>query len=407
MLNNGSDVGRIKPPKIFSGLRRQELLYSIYAIGIAHIKIFPWHLLTGVSNLKEEVNVELLCSMVSYKLSNFRKIKIKVKTQVQVAFISDEAGFSESVTYAEMFEEGETLAAAFRKHGLKTGDRVACYLSNRKEAIFANLAAVSIGAVFGRTTTVFGSYDEDMARIDQQAANIVAKLEPKFLICIDHHVDTQVEFHNIDHLEHIVERVPDFGESHNCSNYFLKISSTLKISRRHSARHRIRTAALLIIRSALISLRELLDFLKDSCIVLGNIVQENEISTPTGSLFVMLSHAPPLPNSPLVLLYMRTKIQLLTGSLFVINLFVMYSQPPSSLPSSLLVMLYMYNSYWLYSRISHDHSFGQRSKGWRGDTYLLSSHVYLPRNFDGRQVGETEHSPWSRHESGQTEDNCD
>ncbi|GIX92704.1 acetoacetyl-CoA synthetase, partial [Caerostris extrusa] len=49
-----------------------------------------------------------------------------------VAFISDEAGFSESVTYAEMFEEVKLYAAAFRKHGLKTGDRVACYLSNRK-----------------------------------------------------------------------------------------------------------------------------------------------------------------------------------------------------------------------------------------------------------------------------------
>ncbi|GIY63263.1 acetoacetyl-CoA synthetase [Caerostris darwini] len=112
---------------------------------------------------------------------------------------ADEAGFSERVTYAEMFKEVKLYAAAFRKHGLKAGDRVACYLSNRKEAIFANLAAVSIGAVFGGPQPFLGA---------TQAANIVAKLEPKFLICIDHHVDTQVEFHNIDHLEHIVECAP-------------------------------------------------------------------------------------------------------------------------------------------------------------------------------------------------------
>ena len=48
---------------------------------------------------------------------------------------SDEYGNEETVTFAEMFEEVKLYAAAFRKNGLKIGDRVACkdkqlYLSN-------------------------------------------------------------------------------------------------------------------------------------------------------------------------------------------------------------------------------------------------------------------------------------
>ncbi|KAF8787378.1 Acetoacetyl-CoA synthetase like protein [Argiope bruennichi] len=72
-----------------------------------------------------------------------------------------------------MFQEVKLYAAAFRKHGLQKGDRVACYMSNRKEAIFAFLATTSIGAIWGGPQPFYG---------ERAATNIVSKLEAKFLI---------------------------------------------------------------------------------------------------------------------------------------------------------------------------------------------------------------------------------
>lgn len=49
-------------------------------------------------------------------------------------------GNEETVTYAELFEGVKLFAAAFRKNGLKTGDRVACmykqFLKNIALALF-------------------------------------------------------------------------------------------------------------------------------------------------------------------------------------------------------------------------------------------------------------------------------
>ncbi|GIY25428.1 acetoacetyl-CoA synthetase [Caerostris extrusa] len=44
----------------------------------------------------------------------------------------------------------------FRKHGLSRGDRVGYYISNRKEALFAMLAAISIGATWGGPLPTYG-----------------------------------------------------------------------------------------------------------------------------------------------------------------------------------------------------------------------------------------------------------
>ncbi|GBM86402.1 hypothetical protein AVEN_61498-1, partial [Araneus ventricosus] len=68
-----------------------------------------------------------------------------------------EEGNVEKVTFAEMFQEVKMYAAAFRKHGLQKGDRVACYMSHRKEAIFAFLATTSIGAIWGGPQPYFGA----------------------------------------------------------------------------------------------------------------------------------------------------------------------------------------------------------------------------------------------------------
>ncbi|XP_071038561.1 acetoacetyl-CoA synthetase-like isoform X1 [Parasteatoda tepidariorum] len=142
------------------------------------------------------LDVEWFPGMLFNAAENLLKIKENNRTAI---IYLDETGCEESVTYAEMFEEVKLYAAAFRKHGLKKGDIVACYISNRKEAVFIYLAVLSIGAIFGGPQPYFGA---------QQASNIIQKLKPKFLIAIDHHTDDGVEFHNIESLPKISKDTP-------------------------------------------------------------------------------------------------------------------------------------------------------------------------------------------------------
>ncbi|KAF8787379.1 Acetoacetyl-CoA synthetase like protein [Argiope bruennichi] len=104
---------------------------------------------------------------------NYAENILRIRDNREALIYLDEDGNIEKVTFAEMFQEVKLYAAAFRKHGLQKGDRVACYMSNRKEAIFAFLATTSIGAIWGGPQPFYG---------ERAATNIVSKLEAKFLI---------------------------------------------------------------------------------------------------------------------------------------------------------------------------------------------------------------------------------
>ncbi|XP_042903834.1 acetoacetyl-CoA synthetase-like isoform X2 [Parasteatoda tepidariorum] len=134
-------------------------------------------------------------------LFNFAEniLRYRDDREALVCIDEEDGGEDDIVTYAQMFEEVRRYAAAFRKHGLQKGDTVACYMSNRKESIFTFLAAASIGAIFGGPQPYFGP---------KAALNILNKMEAKFLISIDKHVDNGAYFSNIDYLAEIVSNAP-------------------------------------------------------------------------------------------------------------------------------------------------------------------------------------------------------
>ncbi|GFX05707.1 acetoacetyl-CoA synthetase [Trichonephila clavipes] len=128
---------------------------------------------------------------------SWRKFILKlIKRNVFSFFGIDEEGNFEKVTFAEMFEEVKLYTAAFRKHGLQKGDKVACYMSNRKEAIFAMLATTSIGAIWGGPQPFLGA---------QAASNTVARLGAKFLISVDSFMDYGEEHRIMDNLPFIAD----------------------------------------------------------------------------------------------------------------------------------------------------------------------------------------------------------
>jgi malonyl-CoA/methylmalonyl-CoA synthetase len=60
---------------------------------------------------------------------------------------SGEDGEAADLTYAQLFAEADRLAAGFRARGVRKGDRVAFFLSNRPEFVTAYLAVIRLGAV--------------------------------------------------------------------------------------------------------------------------------------------------------------------------------------------------------------------------------------------------------------------
>lgn len=130
---------------------------------------------------------------------NYAENILRIRDDRIALMCLDELGNEEMVTYAEMFEEVKLYAAAFRKSGLKKGDRVACFMPNRKEAIFAMLAVASIGGMWGGPVPYYGS---------RAASNIVSMMDPKFLITIDSHQDNGIIYPTLECLPEIVDNAP-------------------------------------------------------------------------------------------------------------------------------------------------------------------------------------------------------
>ncbi|KAG8198892.1 hypothetical protein JTE90_015106 [Oedothorax gibbosus] len=130
---------------------------------------------------------------------NYAENILRIRDNREALVCIDEKGNTERVTFAKLFEEVKLYAAAFRKHGLQKGDRVACYMSNRKEAVYAMLAAISIGAIWGGPQPYFGA---------RAAANIIEKLEARFLIVVEsvENEYTAEEDSLIENLPYIAER---------------------------------------------------------------------------------------------------------------------------------------------------------------------------------------------------------
>ncbi len=90
----------------------------------------------------------------------------------KVAFhFEGEPGDTRSITYAELLDEVQRLAAGLRERGVRRGDRVAIYLPMIPEAAVAMLACTRIGAAH---SVVFGGFSAESLRDRINDASAVA-----------------------------------------------------------------------------------------------------------------------------------------------------------------------------------------------------------------------------------------
>ncbi|GFQ98682.1 acetoacetyl-CoA synthetase [Trichonephila clavata] len=101
-------------------------------------------------------------------------------------------------TFAEMFKEARLYAAAFRKFGIKKGDVVACYMSNREEALFGLQATTSIGAIWTGVLPLLGA---------QAVINRFKQVKPKILLTIDRYQNDQEEIEMLPKVKDIINGI--------------------------------------------------------------------------------------------------------------------------------------------------------------------------------------------------------
>ncbi|CAL1286765.1 unnamed protein product [Larinioides sclopetarius] len=131
---------------------------------------------------------------------NFAENLLRYRDDGVALICVDEEGNELKVTFAQMYKEVRLYAAAFKKSGLQKGDRVACYMSNRREAIYAMLAAASMGAMFGGPLPFYGA---------KGAITILDIMKPKFLLTVDRFQYKKAEIN-------IIERLPEIVNDQKC-----------------------------------------------------------------------------------------------------------------------------------------------------------------------------------------------
>ncbi|KAF4112762.1 acetoacetyl-CoA synthetase [Onychostoma macrolepis] len=133
---------------------------------------------------------------------NYAENLLKHKDQDKVALYAATEANEEivKVTFGELRRDVALFAAAMRKMGIKTGDRVVGYLPNGIHAVEAMLAAASIGAIWSSTSPDFG-VNGVLDRFSQ--------IQPKLIFSVAAVVYNGKQHDHMEKLQNVVKGLPD------------------------------------------------------------------------------------------------------------------------------------------------------------------------------------------------------
>ncbi|MBN3298893.1 AACS synthetase, partial [Amia calva] len=133
---------------------------------------------------------------------NYAENLLKHKDQDKVALYAATEAREEitKVTFRELRRDVALYAAAMRKMGIRTGDRVVGYLPNGIHAVEAMLAAASIGAIWSSTSPDFG-VNGVLDRFSQ--------IQPKLIFSVAAVVYNGKQHGHLEKLQNVVKGLPD------------------------------------------------------------------------------------------------------------------------------------------------------------------------------------------------------
>ncbi|XP_053136184.1 acetoacetyl-CoA synthetase isoform X1 [Hemicordylus capensis] len=133
---------------------------------------------------------------------NYAENLLKHKENDKIALYAAQEGKEEilKVRFDELRQHVALFAAAMRKMGVQTGDRVVGYLPNGIHAVEAMLAAASIGAVWSTTSPDFG-INGVLDRFSQ--------IQPKLIFSVEAVIYNGKKHNHLEKLRSVVKGLPD------------------------------------------------------------------------------------------------------------------------------------------------------------------------------------------------------
>ncbi len=112
----------------------------------------------------------------------------------------NELGHQRSLSYRELRAEVSALAAALRRLGISSGDRIAGFLPNLPETIVAMLATTSLGAIWSSCSPDFGAHG---------VLDRFGQIQPRVLFCADGYRYAGKEIDTLLRVREVRERIPE------------------------------------------------------------------------------------------------------------------------------------------------------------------------------------------------------
>lgn len=135
---------------------------------------------------------------------NFAENLLRFRNDHPALVFRNEQGPRRSLTYNELYQQVAQLAAALRKAGIKTNDRVAGYMPNMPETIIAMLATTSIGAIWSSCSPDFGA---------QGVYDRFNQVQPKIIFATDGYFYNGKTFSSLEKIAHLEENIPSIEKT--------------------------------------------------------------------------------------------------------------------------------------------------------------------------------------------------
>jgi acetoacetyl-CoA synthetase len=135
---------------------------------------------------------------------NFAENVLRARDASPAIIFNGEGRRGRTLSHADLFSEVARCAAAFRRAGVRPGDRVAAYMPNLPETIVAALAASAVGAVWSSCSPDFGV---------QGVVDRFGQIEPRLLIASDGYFYGGKTHNVLSRLAEIVDVIPSVEQT--------------------------------------------------------------------------------------------------------------------------------------------------------------------------------------------------
>ena len=134
---------------------------------------------------------------------NFAENMLKNRSDKEALIFRCEDRISETLSFAELYNQVSKTAQHLKELGVTKGDRVAGFLPNFAGSIVAMLATASVGAIWSSCSPDFG---------EQGVIDRFGQIEPKVLFCVDGYFYNGKTHNCLDKIKSFTARLPSLKQ---------------------------------------------------------------------------------------------------------------------------------------------------------------------------------------------------